>query len=207
MGKGKLLSVEEVGRLKESGRNYYVESTNSVVENGIYNYRKEGKEYLDNGNGRDFYIRCESVRNGDIKVYEYEEEIIIKEYTTAEVIKELGANVELKFQALRYITKEPGAKFLTIDSNKRIVCKSESSTLNDYLFADQTWILVVENVEKSVTFMEATKAFNNGHSIECKRECGYPTKYIFNIDKIGMMDESGNAVCADEILKGKWFIL
>ena len=58
---------------------------------------------------------------------------------------------------------------------------------------------------KPVTFMEAAEANENGKTVECK------IYGCFNVYRphmtAGMIDQSGRAVSANEILHGKWYII
>ncbi|MBZ9622947.1 hypothetical protein G9F71_008775 [Clostridium sp. FP2] len=67
--KGKLLSVKEVCSLGGVAKEYYIESTNSVVKDGIFEYG--GGNYFHCYNNHGFSKSCASIRDGKIKVYEW----------------------------------------------------------------------------------------------------------------------------------------
>jgi len=203
MGKGRLLSVKEVGKLPASDKQYYVKKVNYPEQNGLY--KMEELPYFRDDNGNNFGRTCFAVTCGEYKVYEYEEEeIIIKEYTTVEAIKELDSNIGLKFQALSFSDNKPFEKFLTSGEGKRLTC-TKSPDYNDNIYMDQKWILVKpEPIE--VPFMEAVKAFSIGKVIECRRE-EYTSRYKDGNNHPVMCDDNGLAINYREILKGKWFIL
>jgi len=207
---GRLLTSEEVGRLPASAKQYYVEKVNYPEQNGLYK-RKE-LPYFKNDNGKYFGRTCPAVTCGDYKVYEYKEEIIIKEYTTAEVIKELELDTTLEFQALSFGTeKRHMGKFLTSMINKKLICMTESPDLNNSIYIDQKWTLLKPELV-AVSFMEASKAFDEGKNIRCD--------YIGSISGVlksevykqqsqsrkGIMDGEIN-LSFYKILTGEWFIL
>ena len=207
--KNRLLSVEEIVNLKTSSNRYYVVSSNSQVPDGIYT-NIEGNSFRDNSNIHTFSKKCYGVECGNIKVYEYEEEIIIKEYTTVEAIRELDLNTELKFQALDITDTGRLPKFLESDKSKKIICRSESPNFNNTLFNDSTWVLAKPKLVE-VTFLEAIKALDAGKDIKCEIGTSiYIYRELDNDSSLGytlINYANGDAITTNEILKGKWYVL
>ncbi len=199
--KGRLLSVEEVGRLKESDKKYYVEANNKYVQNGLYSRGKD-KEYLEDNEGHSFYIRCINVIEGGIKVYEYEE-IVIKEYTTAEVLGMITENRMLRFKTrtgdIGFETNRNGESY----PNRILWNGSKTPFQVNIETLNFKWTLVVvEPVE--VSFMEAIKAYDSkGKTIKVDLILPHIYKYTTGI----MLDENGTGISCEEIVQGKWFIL
>lgn len=204
--RGKLLSIEEVGRLGNGIKVWLEKGENldSVYNNESKVYEVKGEKFSCNNETAYEYANIYkdgfAVKGGKIKVYEYLEEVIVKEYKGWEILKMIEEG-ELKPKDkviangnFEFYVSETGT--LRYSSNGHEIDSSYFNNSNKYILVE----------EVSVSFMEAAKAFSEGKTIECKREEGYQTKYTHDTGKTGMVDEDGAAVCADEILKGKWFV-
>ena len=210
--KDRLLSVEEVGRLKESDKKYYVESTNKFVKDGVYGMSGD-KEYLADGEDHKFYTRCQDVRDGNIIVFEYEEEIVIKEYKGWEILKMID---EGELKEGRKLLGDSGMSYVVKqqDPGKSLVLGYESG--NDYPKSPALQTRTFTLVQKPVPFMEAAQAFSEGKNLKCEylsslnRE---PKTILFKQgDKIknGIMSSESfgtNALAFYIVSEGKWFIL
>lgn len=125
----------------------------------------------------------------------------MKKYKTWEAIKMLNENPKLMFQALSFVINKPIEKYLKLDDVDKIVkCISSSNLYNEFIYADQLWILVSQPVD----FMEAVKAYDEGKTIRCELN-GLARIYGKSTCRL-LVDNFGAAVDTSEILKGKWFI-
>lgn len=209
--KGKLLSVEEVANLKPSSNKYYVVSNNSQIPDGVYT-NIEGNNFRDNNNLPSFSKKCYGVEYGNIKVYEYEEEIIIKEYKTWELLKlaEDYKNEGISTDKRPRYKNNKGIEVIigTTGGDKGLFT-IEGRTYKDFL-TNEIWTLV-EPKQVEVTFMEAVKALENGKDIRCEiLNDTYHYKAEDNFDEaLGytFIDYVyGNPISTKEILEGQWFI-
>ena len=201
---GKLLSVEEVNSLKESDKKYY------VVWSGCFSryncdsiYKLTDGHFTDGDTNHEFGQGCVALDEGNVKIYEYEEDI--KQYTTIEAAAKLYANNKLKFQALSFddTNKVTCPKFLTSEEGHRLICTNESPDLNNNIYMDQMWILAVDKVEKEISFMGAIVALKAGKIIKSVNE-EFDSIYR-DADRI--TDQDDDVISIDEILNGTWFVV
>ncbi|MBU3186537.1 hypothetical protein [Clostridium estertheticum] len=206
MIKGKLLSVEEVNGLVPSEKEYWVEWPDNMQDfnnNELYHLIDERFRNKTNNNG--FRQGCYGIENNLIKVYEYEEEIIIKEYKTWELLKLAESykneGIPLK-ERPRYKNEDDEEVVIGTSGYENGLFTINGITYKGNI-SNKVWTLVTpEPVD--MLFMEAIKEYYTGKEVYSLR--GKSDINNYNHVGAGMTDQYGRAVAADEILHAKWFI-
>jgi len=203
--RGRLLDIEEVLKLPDDTK-VWVEDDLKYYKNQICIKNGYNLNFTDTDCANRYIIKEDGYDLERIDIYKYEEEIIIKEYTMAEVIGMIAANPELRF-------KNPHGNEIGLEVSldceldpKEIVWKIDSRKLVINTCTLNIMWTLVEPEPMEVSFVEAVYAFSKGKVIECRREEGV-TKYRDGDKCPVMYDDNGLGINYKEILKGAWYIL
>ncbi|QXE19506.1 hypothetical protein [Clostridium sp. 001] len=126
----------------------------------------------------------------------------MQEYTLKQTIDKLERNPNLKFQFVSeesYRTDEGAV--IALDGDGRIVNQEGEPILSNFSIRSRFRL-----VDEHVDVMDALRAFENGKVIYCLYES---KRYSYNLgisSSSKLMDDDYNAISAEEILHGKWFI-
>lgn len=118
------------------------------------------------------------------------------------IIEVLNSNVGTEYKAIA----PEGHKYncvVVLDEGNKVLINSKNGTKIDFLndFIINTKFIPIQ---KSVSFMEAVKAFSEGKVIECELD---DERIIYGDEyKNQLMDSNNLAIGPDEILNGKWYI-
>jgi len=207
--RGKRLSMKELGGLRKSDSKYWIESINPRVKDGIY-HLETNTWFISEDNENGFGSHCDSVLKEEIKVYEYEEEIVVKEYQTWEVIKMLTENSKLKFGVIPSYGSSKIPRCIASISEGGSIVWGDS---NDSIYLSEAhihykWILM-EDEPKQVPFIEAAQAFRDGKDIEVKyiSLCdGEAINRIFKQSSTKGIMQINDVLTFYLAIEGKWFI-
>ncbi|MEQ8198768.1 MAG: hypothetical protein ABRQ27_12290 [Clostridiaceae bacterium] len=115
------------------------------------------------------------------------------------------------WEAIKILTEIPALKFrycydLSLDEKVEAEIFLDDFGLINFncasLNPDYEWELVQEPIE----FKKAVEAFNKGYTIRCELGADEVTRYNPKSSVDFLMDNTGDSICAKEILEGKWFI-
>ena len=118
----------------------------------------------------------------------------MKIYNNSEVMAMLVENPKLEFEC-----KFDERQFTVKVIRNQIVIKNSFSHDCGFSLNDR-WTLV----EKSVSFMEAMKAFSEGKTI--RHDGDFPHTFVAVDSVFEIKDDRNNGITVNEILNCKWFI-